>query len=282
MLGDLARRLRGRAGFDDAHVSVAPHAQARREGRRGRRARARRRLVEELREVKDAAELARDRAAAELADEAYEVAARARPGGPHRARGGARARALRWRTAARRAVVPADRRVRARTARCRTPSRATSRSRAGTLVVVDMGAQLDGYCSDCTRTFATGALDDEAARGLRARAARRSRRRSPRCAPGADVQRGRRAWRATIIEAAGHGEHFGHGLGHGVGLEVHEAPRLGKTAEGELAAGQRGDGRARRLPARRVRRADRGPRGRHRRRARGPDGLPQGARDGSD
>ena len=40
-----------------------------------------------------------------------------------------------------------------------------------------------------------------------------------------------------VIEAAGHGEHFGHGLGHGVGLEVHEAPRLGKTAEGELAAG---------------------------------------------
>ena len=39
------------------------------------------------------------------------------------------------------------------------------------------------------------------------------------------------------IDAAGHGEHFGHGLGHGVGLEVHEAPRLGKTAEGTLEAG---------------------------------------------
>jgi Xaa-Pro aminopeptidase len=40
-----------------------------------------------------------------------------------------------------------------------------------------------------------------------------------------------------IIDAAGHEDHFGHGLGHGVGLEVHEAPRLGKTAEGALAAG---------------------------------------------
>jgi Xaa-Pro aminopeptidase len=40
-----------------------------------------------------------------------------------------------------------------------------------------------------------------------------------------------------IIDAAGHEEHFGHGLGHGVGLQVHEAPRLGKTAEGELVAG---------------------------------------------
>ena len=39
------------------------------------------------------------------------------------------------------------------------------------------------------------------------------------------------------IEAAGHGEHYGHGLGHGVGLEVHEAPRLGKTSEDVLAAG---------------------------------------------
>ena len=42
----------------------------------------------------------------------------------------------------------------------------------------------------------------------------------------------------AVIEAAGQGERFGHGLGHGVGLEVHEAPRLGTTAEGELRLGQ--------------------------------------------
>ena len=40
-----------------------------------------------------------------------------------------------------------------------------------------------------------------------------------------------------IIEAAGHGEHFGHGLGHGVGLEVHEGPRLSRTGEAPLVAG---------------------------------------------
>nr|MBA3748828.1 M24 family metallopeptidase [Solirubrobacterales bacterium] len=41
----------------------------------------------------------------------------------------------------------------------------------------------------------------------------------------------------TIIEQAGHGEHFGHGLGHGVGLEVHEGPRLSKQGDDALAAG---------------------------------------------
>ena len=41
----------------------------------------------------------------------------------------------------------------------------------------------------------------------------------------------------ALIEDAGHGERFGHGLGHGVGLEVHEGPRVAKTAEDELAAG---------------------------------------------
>ena len=40
-----------------------------------------------------------------------------------------------------------------------------------------------------------------------------------------------------IIAAAGHGEHFGHGLGHGVGLEVHEAPRLARTGKDALVAG---------------------------------------------
>ena len=104
---------------------------------------------------------------------------------------------------------------------------------AGELVVWDMGALLDGYCSDCTRTFAAGEPDDEArevyelvraaqAAGLEAVGAG---------VGGSDADEAARA----IIRDAGHGEQFGHGLGHGVGLEVHEAPRMGLRSEDVLA-----------------------------------------------
>ena len=134
----------------------------------------------------------------------------------------------------------------------------------GTLVVVDLGARVDGYCSDCTRTFATGPLDDEArevyelVRRAQAGGARGGARR------GATAARST-PWRARLIEAAGHGER----------LRPRARPRRRasrctrgrgwrSTAEGALAAGQRRDGRAGRLPAGRVRRPDRGPGGRGR------------------
>ncbi len=99
----------------------------------------------------------------------------------------------------------------------------------GSLVTIDIGAVLDGYCSDCTRTFAAGGQPDGLGReiyelvleaqvaGLAAVSAGRT---------GPEVDGVARA----VIEAAGHGEHFGHGLGHGVGIEVHEGPRLSKLA----------------------------------------------------
>jgi Xaa-Pro aminopeptidase len=106
---------------------------------------------------------------------------------------------------------------------------------AGTLVTLDIGALLDGYCSDCTRTWATGELPDDLAEAYalveRAQAAALD---AVRPGPlGREVD----AVARDIIDAAGHGEHFGHGLGHGVGLEVHEGPRLGRTADTALAAG---------------------------------------------
>ena len=94
---------------------------------------------------------------------------------------------------------------------------------------------MDGYCSDCTRTFATGPLPDRLARAYEvcldaqqeALAAVRAGER------GEDVD----AVARRRIEDAGFGEAFGHGLGHGVGLLVHEDPRLAPESEHVLAAG---------------------------------------------
>jgi Xaa-Pro aminopeptidase len=106
---------------------------------------------------------------------------------------------------------------------------------AGTLCVIDWGAQLDGYASDCTRTFATGAVDprDRAVYDLVLRAQEAALAAVRPGPTGREVDAVARA----IIDDAGHAEHFGHGLGHGVGLEVHEGPRLSKQGEDALGAG---------------------------------------------
>jgi Xaa-Pro aminopeptidase len=105
----------------------------------------------------------------------------------------------------------------------------------GELVVFDMGAELDGYCSDGTRTYATGDPGDEAREVydlvLTAQLAALGAIRAG--AAGKEVD----AVAREIISEAGHGDHFGHGLGHGVGLELHEAPRLATTSEDELREG---------------------------------------------
>jgi Xaa-Pro aminopeptidase len=106
---------------------------------------------------------------------------------------------------------------------------------AGTLVVVDAGARLDGYCSDCTRTFATGPLDDEAAGVYEL--VRRAQEDALGAARAGAERREVDGVARRIIEEAGHGERFGHGLGHGVGLEIHEDPRLTRVAEGALREG---------------------------------------------
>jgi Xaa-Pro aminopeptidase len=106
----------------------------------------------------------------------------------------------------------------------------------GELVVFDMGAQLDGYCSDGTRTFATGEPGEEArevyevvlAAQLKSLEAIKA------GAKGEEVDGVARG----VIGEAGFGEHFGHGLGHGVGLEVHEAPRLSLRSDDVLVAGE--------------------------------------------
>jgi Xaa-Pro aminopeptidase len=107
---------------------------------------------------------------------------------------------------------------------------------AGELVVFDMGAMLEGYCSDGTRTYATGDPGEqgrevyEVVREAQAAALEA-------IEAGAGGEAVDDAAR-EVIAAAGHGDRFGHGLGHGVGLEVHEAPRLSQRSEDTLAAGE--------------------------------------------
>ncbi len=103
------------------------------------------------------------------------------------------------------------------------------------LVVIDMGSRLNGYCSDCTRTVATGELDDEAMKVYEVvleanEAALAAVRSGAGCAAVDLVAR-------EIIEAAGWGDRFGHGVGHGVGLEIHEAPRIGPRSTETLMEG---------------------------------------------
>jgi len=107
--------------------------------------------------------------------------------------------------------------------------------RPGDLLVVDIGAQVDGYASDVTRTYAVGSVG-AAERALHAlvlkaqEAARHAARGGMTCAELDKVAR-------SIIEAAGKGELFKHGLGHGVGLDVHEEPRVSTRSSDVLRAG---------------------------------------------
>ena len=106
--------------------------------------------------------------------------------------------------------------------------------RRGDLITMDFGAQYGGYHADMTRTVALG----EPAGWQReiyelVAAAQRSGIEAAR--PGADVGDVDAAAR-DLIRDAGHGDHFGHGLGHGVGLEVHEAPTIGYARTGKLAS----------------------------------------------
>jgi len=224
-----------RVGFDDAHMTVRAHARL--TELLGERAElvAAGGLVEQLRAVKDAGELRLMAEAAALADEIYAWLVSEHGLAGHTER--AVALALEAKATALGAdglsfppiVAAAD-----NGALPHAEPRDAEITR-GTLVVVDLGCRLAGYCSDCTRTFATGAVGDEErevyALVQQAQAAALA---AVRAGAGTRELDG---VARRIIEEAGHAEEFGHGLGHGVGLEVHEAPRLGPGAAGELAAG---------------------------------------------
>jgi Xaa-Pro aminopeptidase len=106
----------------------------------------------------------------------------------------------------------------------------------GDLVVLDFGGVYDGYCVDLTRTVSLGDPDAEARR-IYAAVVQAHRAGVAATRPGATAREIDRAARGTL-EGLGLGEAFGHGTGHGLGIEVHEEPWLRKTERPEAGADQ--------------------------------------------
>jgi Xaa-Pro aminopeptidase len=233
-LGGIAARLSGITGFEDEHLSVRTLKRLEEKIPEGVELVAAGGDVERLRRVKDAAELKAIAAAAELADEVWRWSL-------ERGLGGRSEREVARDAEARIRELGGDPSFPAIVAG--GPNSALPHAEpgereigVGEMVVFDMGAELDGYCSDGTRTFAVGEPGSGAREVyevvLRAQQAALD---ALKAGIGGealdDVAR-------VVIEEAGHGERFGHGLGHGVGLEVHEAPRVSKRSEDVLEAGE--------------------------------------------
>ncbi|MFL5900840.1 MAG: aminopeptidase P family protein [Solirubrobacterales bacterium] len=233
-LGGIATHLAGRSGFEDQHMAVRTLKKLEKKLPDGVALEGAGGTVEKLRRVKDEAELAAISSAAELADEIWrwslERGLRGRSELGVAAAAEARMREL--------GAEPSFPTIVAAGPNGALPHAEPGEREidAGELVVFDMGAKLDGYCSDGTRTFATGEP------GERAREVYETVREAQESALAA-VRVGERAEAVDkvardLIGAAGHGERFGHGLGHGVGLEVHEEPRVSQRSEDVLGAGE--------------------------------------------
>ena len=231
LLKDLAGRLSGRVGFEADFISYSGYETFAGDGiepvpRRG--------LVEALRAVKDADELAALKEACAVTDRMFERLV-------EEPFVGRTERDIAWRIeelfheegadgVAFESVVASGPNA------ARPHSRATEREIGrGETVVVDTGCRVRGYVSDYTRTLATGPLDEDI--------------RDAYAVVAAAQQAGLEAVRAgvmgvdadaaarDVVEGSPFAGLFGHGLGHGLGLEVHEAPRLSSESDDTLAAG---------------------------------------------
>ena len=103
------------------------------------------------------------------------------------------------------------------------------------IVLIDMGLVLEGYCSDMTRTFTMGSPDKTFLNRLRV--VRRAQKAALQAIRDGVVCREVDMAARRVIREAGYGSYFGHALGHGVGLEVHEDPRLSAKSRRKLRTG---------------------------------------------
>jgi len=231
VLGELAETLAGRIAFESAHVTYDQFQTLEKGGlelvpRSG--------VVERLRAVKDETELAAIRRACAITDRVYERLAQL----PFVGR---TERDVSWDLTrlfheeggdglAFESIVGAG------PTGSRPHARAGDRKiGAGELVVIDAGCTVDGYASDYTRTFATGPLDGEAAEAyavvLAAQTAALGAIRAG--LPGLEAD----AVARRVVEESAFAGTFGHGLGHGLGLDVHELPRLSTETSDVLEPG---------------------------------------------
>jgi Xaa-Pro aminopeptidase len=237
LLGDVAKRIAesglARVGFEDHKLAVRQHRRLAK-SLEGVELVPAGELVEGLRAVKDPDELSAIRSAASLADEVYGLL-------PERGLAGRTEREV---------AIDLEQEIRARGGEPSFPTIVAAGPHAalphaeprdvaigeGELVIVDMGAMVDGYCSDCTRTLGAGPVGEEGA-DMHALVLRAQETALAAVRAGAGCREVDAAGR-EVIDAAGHGERLGHGIGHGVGLEVHEGPRLSPNSnDGELEAG---------------------------------------------
>jgi len=226
----------GRLGFDEASMTVAQHARLREHLPTEWELVPFAGAVERMRAVKDADECDRLRAAAALADEALAGVLEAGVVGRSERDVAIELELFMRRLGAEAVSFPSIVAAGAHAALPHAEPRAVPIPR-DVLLTIDWGAQLDGYCSDCTRTYATGEGISAQAREVYelVLSAQQAALAAVRAGPsGRELDGVARA----VIERAGHGQDFGHGLGHGVGMEVHEGPRLSRIAgEEPLRAG---------------------------------------------
>ena len=237
-----------RAGFEAEHLSVSRHLwltgrlganDSAPPGRDTRRQLVRtERIVEQARLRKDAHEIATLRAAARLLSEvARDVLRTVRPGPSEREF----AALVDYKLTSAGFAGPAFDTIVAAGANAALPHArpGTRRLQAGELVLLDFGGVYDGYCVDLTRTVCLGRPDDEMRRVYDA-VAQGQRAALAAVKPGVAAAAVDAAAR-TVLSERGLGEAFGHGTGHGLGIEVHEAPRVAPYRSSSPSSSSQGE-----------------------------------------
>ncbi|MBW7906437.1 MAG: Xaa-Pro peptidase family protein [Phycisphaerae bacterium] len=230
---EIRRHRLGRIGFDARHIDVATHTALSKELRPARLVSVQN-LVGRMRLLKDEGEVAAIRRAIRVAEQAFlAVWDTIKPGQPEREI----AARLVFEMQSRGAEEPSFPPIVAAGANASLPHYVPGDApvRANEVLLIDWGARSGWYVSDLTRTMPIGSMPRDLTKAWDAVCA----------AHAAAIDAVRPGVRAAavdavarrIIKSAGFGDRFGHALGHGIGLKVHEPPRLGTESEDELAAG---------------------------------------------